>query len=87
MNIPISFIETFGLVIDPLYPELEKVANHFTRGETYTMKQIFAKLEEIYRKPNLSNEDWYYKVNKTVDALIHYDLIEYNEGYYLRTKN
>lgn len=86
MKIPLAFKETFGLVIDPLYSELVKVANHFHPGYQYTMQEIFDRLESKYRRSHFTNAQWYHKINKTIDAMIKYELMEYKDGYYHRTK-
>lgn len=80
------FITTFDLVEipDPMYDKMKPVAAMFEKGIRYTTQMIFDMLAKKYRKSLWSNQEWYPKANKAMDLLLHYDFLEYREGYYYR---
>lgn len=85
MKIPLSFIDTFGLVPVPQYDALVRVADNFIPGEFYTMRDIVEILTEKYRKK--TDKEWLVRMNKVIDAMLLYDLIKYDleEFKYFRT--
>lgn len=87
MDIPESFIQTFGLKPDSFYPKMVVIANRFAPEKQYATAEILSLLEARYRKPGLTNEEWGAKASKTIDYLVYYDLLVYEAGYYYRTNN
>lgn len=86
MNIPLSFKDTFGLIIEPRYASLVEVANNFHPGVQYSTIDIFKALESKYRKSHTSQKKWLESINKTFDKMIEYGLMDQKDGYFYRTK-
>ena len=86
MIIPTPFIDTFGLRLCTFYPKLLPIAEEFTEGEQYTTQQamdIILKHHPDWRKSNAEKGKW---CSDRLDYMVYYDLLEYREGYFYRTK-
>jgi len=84
--VPPAFKDTFGLRLCEFYPKVRLLAEEFTRGEQYTAEQVMNELlknHPDWRKSKAEKGAW---CSKRLDYLVYYDLLEYKDGYYYRTK-
>ena len=88
MEVPMSFVDTFGLVPDPDYPKLVKLADNFIPGEFYTIQDIVSIISDRYRLTSTLEKEWIPRMNKAIDMLIFYELIKWSQedfAYYRTT--